>query len=143
VRHIQRSCLERFDATRLPKTVLGSLKDAIDQLHAGYVPVKQFVERNCVSQSLEGYTKDTQNVAVLKRARDQDLAVHPGQDIEYVVDDEKPSRERVALACEEVEMYDPDYYETELVKAVERSKIRRKLAETQVTGISSITETDF
>jgi len=30
-------------------------------------------------------------VAALKRARDQDLAVHPGQDIEYVVDDEKTS----------------------------------------------------
>ena len=82
-------------------------------------------------------------MAVLKRARDQDLAVHPGQDIEYVVDDEKPSRERVALACEKVETYDPDYYETELVRAVERSKIRRELAETQVTRISSITEIDF
>ena len=62
----------------------------------------------------------TQNVAALKRLRDQDLAVHPGQDIEYmVVDDEKRSRERVALAHEEINSYDPSYYETELVRAVE------------------------
>ena len=52
----------------------------------------------------------TQNVAALKRLRDQDLAVHPGQDIEYmVVDDEKRSRERVALAHEEINSYDPSY----------------------------------
>jgi DNA polymerase I len=59
-------------------------------------------------------------VAALKRARDQGLAVHPGQDIEYVVvDDEKSSRDRVALAHEEIESYDPSYYETQLVRAVE------------------------
>jgi len=56
----------------------------------------------------------------LKRAREQDLAVHPGQDIEYVVvDDEKTSRERVALAHEEIESYDASYYETQLLRAVE------------------------
>jgi len=59
----------------------------------GKVPIKHLVERNRVSKPLEGYTQNTQNVAALKRARDQDLAVHPGQDIQYVVDDdEKTSR---------------------------------------------------
>jgi len=54
------------------------------------VSVDELVERNRVSKPLEGYSQNTQNVAALKRARDQDLAVHPGQDIEYVVvDDEK------------------------------------------------------
>ena len=76
-------------------------------------------------------------MAALKRAREQNLAIHPGQDIEYVVvDDEKSSRERVALAHEEI----ASYYETELVRAVEsvlspvgwdRSKIRRYLSETR------------
>jgi DNA polymerase I len=84
------------------------------------VPVEQLVERNRVSKPLEGYTQNTQNVAALKRARDQDLAIHPGQDIEYVVvDDEKSSRERIALAHEEIESYDASYYETQLVRAVE------------------------
>lgn len=52
-------------------------------------------------------------MAALKRACDQDLAVHPGQDIEYVVvDNQKSSRERVALAHEETGQYEPSYYET-------------------------------
>jgi len=59
-------------------------------------------------------------VAALKRARDQDLAVHLGQDIEYVVvNDEKNSRERVSLAHAEIETYDASYYETQLVRVVE------------------------
>ena len=59
-------------------------------------------------------------MTVLKRARDQDLAVHPGQDIEYVVvDDKKSSRKRVALAHEEIETYDASYYETRLVQTIE------------------------
>ncbi len=62
------------------------------------LPVEHLVERNRVSKPLEGYTQNTQNVAALKRARDQDLAVHPGQDIEYAVVDEKSSRDHVALA---------------------------------------------
>jgi DNA polymerase I len=114
------------------------------------VPVEQLVERNRVSKPLEGYTQNTQNVAALKRARDHDLAVHPGQDIEYVVvDDEKSSRERVALTHEEVESYDASYYETQLVRAVEsvlsplgwdRTEIQREIAETRETNLAAFTE---
>ena len=67
--------------------------------------------------------------------------MHPGQEIEYVVvDDEKNSRERVALAHETVEGYDTSYYETQLIHATEsipspvgweREDIRSALAETQ------------
>ena len=143
----QRECLERFDATRSPEAVLSSLRDAIDRLHAGEVPIEDLVERNCVSKPLEGYTQNTQNVAALKRARDQDFAVHPGQDIEYVVvDDEKSSRERVALAHEDIETYDASYYETQLIRAVEsvlspvgwdRSDIRRELSDERDAVLSS------
>ncbi|WP_251329466.1 type B DNA-directed DNA polymerase [Haloplanus pelagicus] len=146
---VQRACLERFDTTRSPEAVLDRLQDAIKRLHAGTVPVEQLVERNRVSKPLEGYTTQTQNVAALQRAHDQDLTVHPGQDIEYVVvDDETTSRERVALAHEEIESYDPSYYETKLVRAVEsllsplgwdRAKIRRELAETWVPELTTFT----
>ena len=113
IEEVQRECLERSDATRSSEAVLGHLRDAIDQLDAGQIPIEQLVERNRVSKPLEGYIQSTQNVAALKRACDQDLAVHPGQNIEYVVvDDAKTSRERVALAHEKVETYDPDYYGT-------------------------------
>ena len=89
-------------------------------------------------------------MSVLKRAREQNLAVHPGQDIEYiVVDDEKSSRERVALAHEEIESYDASYYETQLVRAVEsvlsplgwdRTEIQREIAETRETDLAAFTE---
>ncbi|OVE82944.1 type B DNA-directed DNA polymerase [Natronolimnobius baerhuensis] len=152
VKDVQQECLERLDATRSPAAVLSSLEAAIEKLHAGDVAVEQLVERNRVSKPLEGYTQNTQNVAALKRAHDQDVAIHPGQDIEYVVvDDKKTSRERVALAHEEIKSYDPSYYETELVRAVEsllspigwdRSKVRRELAETRVTELTTFANTE-
>ncbi len=111
---------------------------------------EDLVERNRVSKPLEGYTQNTQNVAALKRARDQDLAVHPGQDIEYVVvDDEKNSRERVALAHEEIETYDASYYEMQLVRAVEsllsplgwdRTEIRRELTEIRMPELTAFAD---
>ncbi|MCF2169008.1 DNA polymerase domain-containing protein, partial [Halobacterium salinarum] len=151
IEDVQRDCLERLDATRSPDAVLDCLQDAIKRLHAGTVRVEQLVERNRVSKPLEGYTQNTQNVAALKRAREQDLAVHPGQDLEYVVvDDEKSSRERVALAHEEIESYDASYYEIQLVRAVEsvlsplgwdRTEIRRELAETRVPELTAFANT--
>jgi len=120
IEKVQRDCLEQFDGTRSPDAVIDRLQDAVTRLYAGTVPIEDLVERNRVSKPLEGYTQNTQNVAALKRARDQDLAVHPGQDIEYVVvDEEKNSRERVALAHEEIESYDASYYETQLIRAIE------------------------
>ena len=108
--------------------------------------MEQLVERNRVSKPLEGYSQNIQNVAVLKRAHEQDLAVHPSQDIEYVVvDDETSSRNRVAPVHEEIENYDASYHETQLVRAVEsilapldwvRNDIRRELNGTRVVGIS-------
>jgi DNA polymerase I len=77
---------------------------------------------------------------VQRRVRDLDLALYPGQDIEYVVDDERSSRDRVALAHEDIESYDSSYYETRLVRVVEsilspvgwdRTDIRRKLSKTR------------
>ena len=144
---IQRACLDRLDTTRSPDAVLGRLERAINELWSGTVSVERLVERNRVSKPLEGYTQNTLNVAALKRAHDQDLAVHPGQDIEYVVvDNEKSSRDRVALAHEDINTYDASYYEVQLVRAVEsilsplgwdRTDIRRELDGTQIIGITN------
>ncbi|MBP2251117.1 DNA polymerase elongation subunit (family B) [Halarchaeum solikamskense] len=79
IEDIQRDCLERLDATRSPDAVLGRLERAIDELQAGNVAVERLVERNRVSKPLEGYSQNTQNVAALKRAREQELAVHPAR----------------------------------------------------------------
>jgi len=149
IEDVQRDCLDRLDATRSPDAVLGRLERAIDELQVGNVAVERLVERNRVSKPLEGYSQNTQNMAALKRAREQELAVHPGQDIEYVVvDDEKSSRDRVALAHEAIETYDASYYETQLVRAVEsvllplgwdRTDIRRRLAETREVELTEFT----
>jgi DNA polymerase I len=149
VEDVQRECLDRLDETRSPEVVLGCLKRAIAELHAGDAEIEQLVKGNRVSKPLDGYSQNTQNVAALKRARDQDISVHPGQDIEYVVvDDEKSSKERVALNHEDIETYDAWYYETQLVRAVEsvlsplgwdRTDIRRELAETQKMDLTTFT----
>ena len=147
IEDVQRDCLEILGQTQSPDAVISRLERAISELYAGDVNSDRLVERNRVSKPVEAYTQYTQNVAALERARDQNLAVHPGQDVEYVVvDDEKASRERVALAHEETDQYDPSYYETQLVRAVEsvvsplgwsRSDIRRRLAKTRTTKITS------
>jgi DNA polymerase I len=116
----QRACLERFNTTRPPEAVLTTLAKAISDLHEGTVAVEHLVETNRVSKPIDGYTRDTRAVATLRRTREHGLAVHPGQDIEYVVvDDERTSRDRVALAHEDIETYDADYYETQLIRAAE------------------------
>ncbi|MFD1646069.1 type B DNA-directed DNA polymerase [Haloarchaeobius litoreus] len=146
IESVQRHCIEKLDTTRSPEAVLGCLRTAIGRLHAGKVSTDQLIHRNRVSKPLEGYKQNTRNVAALKRARDQKLAVHPGQSIEYVVvDDSNSSRERVALAHEEVGAYDASYYETQLVRAVEsilsplgwdQADIQRELVETRETDLA-------
>ncbi len=145
IEDVQRDCLNRLDARRSPDAVLGRLERAIEELRAGTVAVERLVERNRVSKPLEGYTQNTQNVAALKRARDQDLAVHPEQDIEYVIVDERSLRDRVALAYEEIETYNASYYKTRLVRAVEsifsplgwdQNDTRRELDGTHVVSIT-------
>jgi len=116
------------------------LQNQLRKLNTGYVDEANLVERNRVSTSLGG-TPSTPRTSLHWSAWDQELAVHPGQEIEYVVvDDEKNSRERVALAHETVEGYDTSYYETQLIHATEsipspvgweREDIRSGLAETQ------------
>ena len=86
-------------------------------------------------------------MAVLKRSRKQDLAIHPGQGLEYLVDDEKSSRERVALAHEEIKSYDASYYETQLVRTIEsvlsplgwdRTDIQQELSGTREPEITDL-----
>jgi len=116
----------------------GRLERAIDELQAGNVAVeRRLVERNRVSSRWKATHRIPRTYMALKRAREQDLAVHPGQDIEYVVVDDEILARPVALAHEAIGTYAASYYETQLVRAVEsvlsplgwdRSDIRRKLS---------------
>ncbi|WP_311173959.1 type B DNA-directed DNA polymerase [Halobellus ordinarius] len=143
----QRTFLQRFAADRDPTAVLDALRTAIDRLHAGVVDPERLVERNRVSKPRAAYSQYTKNVAALERAAADGLAVRPGQTVEYVVvDDAKTSRDRVALAHENPELYDPAYYETQLVRAAEsvlaplgwdRTEIREALDETRPTDLTA------
>jgi DNA polymerase I len=143
---VQQAAMERLDETRSPDAVIDCVEHAIEDLHAGDVDPSRLVERNRVSKPIEAYSQYTTNVAALERARDQGLNIHPGQDVEYiVVDDNKTSRDRVALAHENPDEFDASYYETLLVRAIEsilapfgwrREDIREALAETRTTDLS-------
>jgi DNA polymerase I len=147
IANVQHDCLSILGETRSAEAVILRLKRAIQQLHSGTVNLDRLVERNRVSKPVEAYTQYTQNVAALERASDQDIVIHPGQDVEYVVvDDQKSSRERVALAHESIDMYDSSYYETAVIRAGEsvlspmgwdRAEIKQTLAESrnaEITG---------
>ncbi|SDY35263.1 type B DNA-directed DNA polymerase [Halobellus clavatus] len=143
----QRACIDRFAETRDPDAVLTVLDTAVSKLYAGDLDPQRLVERNRVAKPLEAYSQNTQNVAALERAAEQDLSVHPGQDVAYVVvDDEKTSRDRVALAREDPDSYDPAYYETQLLRAVEsvlaplgwdRERIRRERSDGRTPELSA------
>jgi DNA polymerase I len=147
VERVQRDCIERFDRTRSADAVLTRLRRAVSALRRGAVDPSELVERNRVSRSREAYTQYTRNVAALERAADRGIDVHPGQDVAYVVvDDEKSSRERVALAHEGIRGYDAAYYETQLVRAAESvlsplgwdsADIEAALAETTATELDA------
>ncbi|MFB6253540.1 MAG: type B DNA-directed DNA polymerase, partial [Halobacteriaceae archaeon] len=137
---VQRECLDILDETRSPAAVISRLEQAIETLYTGTVDPADLVETNRVSKTIEAYTQYTHNVAALERARDQGISIHPGQDVTYVVtDDDKSTRDRVALAHEDIDTYDPAYYETELIRAIEsllsplgwdRDAIKQELSET-------------
>ncbi|WP_436909012.1 type B DNA-directed DNA polymerase [Halosimplex marinum] len=120
VEAVQRECLDCLDEARAPEPVLQRLQAAITRLQAGRVDPNRLAEQVRVSKPVDAYTQYTHTVAALERAHDQGLAVNPGQEIRYVVvDDTKASRDRVALAHEDIDSYDASYYETQLVRAVE------------------------
>uniref|UniRef100_UPI002ED56179 type B DNA-directed DNA polymerase n=1 Tax=Halocatena halophila TaxID=2814576 RepID=UPI002ED56179 len=143
----QNECLDCLDRTRSPEAVIGLLNRAIGRLRRGNVDPAELVVRNRVSKPVDAYTQYTTNVAALERARNQGLSIHPGQDVRYiVVDDDKQSRDRVALAHETLDRYDAEYYVTELVRATEsilsplewkRDRIQAELEGTEEVDLRS------
>jgi DNA polymerase I len=120
VETVQRACLDCFASTKDSEAVIERLEEALTLLHTGQVDPGQLVEEVRVSKPVERYTHTTRLVAALKRADAQDITIHPGQHIRYVVvDDTKSTQDRVRLAYEDPESYDASYYELQLVRAVE------------------------
>ncbi|AKH97368.1 type B DNA-directed DNA polymerase [Halanaeroarchaeum sulfurireducens] len=144
---VQRTLVATLDEHRRAEPVLDRLAVALARLDRGDVDPDRLVVTNRVSRRVEEYTQATRNVAALERAAARGLERFPGQDVEYVVvDDEKDSRERVALASENPATYDTSFYWDRAIRAAEsvvsplgwdRERIREYLAATTATSLSA------
>ena len=114
----QKALIRAVDAYRDPEAVCEELRSWVDRLERGAVDPRELVITNRVSKKKEDYTQSTRSVAALERAADLGLTRSPGQSVSYVVvDDGKRSRERVALASEELDEYDVGFYRELLIRA--------------------------
>ncbi|WP_336003397.1 type B DNA-directed DNA polymerase [Halorientalis halophila] len=143
---VQQDLIETFDRHRSPEPVCDRLASELEALRAGAVDPDRLVIDKRTSKAVDAYDQYTKTVAALERAGDRGRDLHPGQHVAYVVvDDEKSDRDRVALASESPETYDPAFYGELLVRATEsvlspegwrRGEIREYLAETTATALS-------
>ncbi|WP_227356355.1 type B DNA-directed DNA polymerase [Haladaptatus salinisoli] len=114
----QKALITALDEHRAPEPVCEELRSWIDRLRRGDVDPIDLVITNRVSKARDDYAQSTRSVAALDRAADLGVTRAPGQSISYVVvDDEKRSRDRVALAIEEPTEYDVEFYRELLVRA--------------------------
>lgn len=146
IERCQSEWLETLDSHREPAPVCEQLRVHLAELHTGDVDPGALLIRRRVSKSVDEYSQYTRNVAALERAATQDFEVAPGEDVEYVVVDDKRSAARVQLAYETLDRYDTEFYETLLIRAAEsvlsplgwdRTRIRQYLAETTDAAITA------
>jgi DNA polymerase I len=120
VAEAQRDLVAALDERRDPEYVCGRLRSWIDRLRRGDVDVSRLLVENRVAKSREEYSRYTRNVAALERAEALGLSRGPGRTVSYVVvDDGKRSRDRVALAAEDPDGFDAEFYRERLLRAAE------------------------
>lgn len=95
IEDVQRNYLEILGQMNSPDMVLSRLERTISELHAGNVDSTDSLSETAF-RSQSRCTCSTRRVAALERARDQGLAVHPGQDVMYVPSTTKSRRESVS-----------------------------------------------
>ena len=115
---LQQDLIAVYDDERSDEAVLARVAAAVDDLRADRVDPGELAIRNRVTKTPADYGHETRNVAALRRAEDEVGGISPGEDVEYVVvDDEKRSRDRVALDAEDPEAYDAAFYTELTVRA--------------------------
>ena len=154
VKDCQRELLEVVDETRDPEAVCDHFARQCHRLRTGAVDPEDLIVRTTPSKDREEYSQYTTTVAALERADRQGIDVHPGESLAYVViDDEKDSSERVALAYDGAlagknQGYDADYYVEELIRAAtsvvsplgwRREDLEATLADTEDLSLSAFT----
>jgi len=118
IANLQRDLISVYDDQRSEDAVLERVATDVDALQSDRVDPTELAIRNRVTKTPADYGHETRNIAALRRAEDEVGGISPGEDVEYVVvDDEKRSRDRVALASEEPEEYDDGFYTELTVRA--------------------------
>lgn len=104
--------------TRDPEAVCDHLRVRLADLDRGAVDPTRLAITNRVSKARAAYQQYTRSVAALDRIADRGLERSPGEDVRYVVvDDSRDDRERVRLASDAPETYDPTFYRDRAVRA--------------------------
>ncbi|WP_129113174.1 type B DNA-directed DNA polymerase [Halegenticoccus tardaugens] len=147
VERAQKDLIRVLDTHREPEAVCDRLELWVERLRRGTVDPTDLLVDNRVSKRVDEYSRYTRNAAALERADGQGLSRRPGETVSYVVvDDEKRSRDRVALAHETISEYDADFYETLLLRAAtsvlspvgwRRSAIESALADSRDSTLSA------
>ncbi|WP_458189102.1 type B DNA-directed DNA polymerase [Haladaptatus sp. NG-WS-4] len=145
----QKALVATLDERREPEPVCEELRSWVDRLRRNEVDPADLVITKRVSKARDDYTQSTRSMAALDRAAALGLSRAPGQSISYVVvDDEKRSRDRVALAVEEPTEYDGRFYRELLLRAAasvlspvgwRQARIERQLAEHEDFALRSFT----
>ncbi|WP_458209274.1 type B DNA-directed DNA polymerase [Haladaptatus sp. NG-SE-30] len=118
VEDAQKELVTAMDEHREPERICDVLRSWLDHLQRGAIDPADLVITNRVSKPREEYTRSTRSVAALDRAAALGFERAPGQSVSYVVvDDEKRSHDRVALAVEEPTDYDATFYRELLLRA--------------------------
>ncbi len=119
IKHSQKSMIEALDQEMEASDVLNIVENKAEQLENYGVDPGDLVKRRKVSKKIESYSVENRSVAAMKRARKHGIEIKPGQDVSYVVrDDRANSMDRVRLSFE-LDSYDPRYYKQELFRAAE------------------------
>jgi len=114
----QRELVRRLDETRDPQAVCDRLQGTLATLRRGDVDPDELVITMRLSKSPAAYRQATRTEAALRRCRELGRQRRPGQSIRYVViDDSARQPERVRLAEEEPDSYDPEFYASLLLRA--------------------------
>ncbi|WP_117592475.1 type B DNA-directed DNA polymerase [Haloprofundus halophilus] len=147
IEEAQTDMIRILDEYQEPEPVCDRLKLWVKRLRSGGVEPEDLLINNRVTKHVDEYSQYTRNVAALERAEGHGLSRSPGESVSYVVvDDEKRSRDRVALAHEDLSTYDVDFYETQLLRAAEsvlsplgwrRSAIENALSGSQDSKLSA------
>ncbi|MBS3817161.1 MAG: hypothetical protein KGY76_06325 [Candidatus Thermoplasmatota archaeon] len=111
------SCREELEG-RVEKA-LKAAKERWRRLKRGDAAVNELYFTKTVSKKPERYTHMTETKAALLRYKDLGVNLRPGQEVEYILKEDRDDMDKVRVKGEDPESYDKRYYEDYLFRTVE------------------------